>query len=120
MPLASEILAHCMNAEARIRMRLEGKQVHAADERVVKAFERFCKGESPSVVYPPGHPCPPTQADDVWNFAGLGETMHACHRDTISESLWETVHLRNSMAHGHYVAWTHVKSALRQARRFDV
>ena len=120
MPLASEILAHCMNAEARIRMQLEGRQVQAADEKAVKAFDRFRRGESSAVVYPAGHPCPPTQAQDVWHFAGLGETMYACHRDSISESLWETVHLRNAMAHGHYVAWAHIKSALRQARRFDV
>jgi hypothetical protein len=120
MPLASEILAHCMNAEARIRMQLEGMQVHAADDKAVKAFDRFRRGESSSVVYPAGHPRPPTQAHDVWHFAGLGETMHACQRESISESLWETVHLRNAMAHGHYVAWAHIKNALRQARRFDV
>ena len=94
--------------------------MQAADEKAVKAFDRFRRGESSAVVYPAGHPCPPTQAQDVWHFAGLGETMYACHRDSISESLWETVHLRNAMAHGHYVAWAHIKSALRQARRFDV
>ena len=119
MPLASEILAHCMNAEARIRMSLEGKQVRAADEKVVRSFDRFRRGESPSVVYPAGHPSPPTQAQDVWHFAGLGETMTACHEPSISK-LWETVNLRNAMAHGHYVAWNHIKSARLQARRFDV
>ncbi len=120
MPLASEILVHCTNAEARIRMQLDGRQVQPPDEKAVKNFDRYLRGESPAISYPAGHPSPPSRSQDVWQFAGLGETMRACHRDSVGEPLWETVNLRNAMAHGHYVSWAHIKSAMKQARRFDV
>lgn len=119
-PLAAEILTQCLGVEAKIRMQLFGKQTRQPEEKTLKLFERFKEGGNAWAIYPPGHPSPPITQHDVWHFAGLGETLSACSEVERTSPLWDTVNLRNAVAHGHYVTWRHVKSAIQQARRFDV
>jgi hypothetical protein len=118
-PIASEILTHCLNAESKIRMQLTGKQVKQPSDRTIAAHERFRAGIVGFADYPTHYPRPPTRPQDVWAFAALGETMFACSESDVGTKLWETVNLRNAVAHGDYITWTHVVSALQQLRRFD-
>jgi hypothetical protein len=118
-PIASEILTHCLNAEAKIRTHLAGKQRTPPDSRTEQSHKRFCEGGDEFVRYPSSYPLPPVRDNDVWAFAPLGDTIAACDRASVSEKLWETVRLRNAVAHGHYVTWAHLKYATQQQRRFD-
>lgn len=119
-PVASEILAHCLGVEAKIRMQLFGRQSLPPDDKILSLFERYKSGGNEWVFYPGSHPSPPSTDADVWQFAGLGETLRSSSSVDRGSPLWNTVHLRNSIAHGHYVTWRHVRSALIQAQRFDV
>lgn len=119
MPLASEIMSHCLNAESKIRMQLAGKHVGYPGEKTADSHRTYCEGRHSSVYYPSGYPLPPDRAEDVWAFASLGEIMTACPPENVPDALWETLRLRNAVAHGHYVTWLHVRQALTQLRRFD-
>jgi hypothetical protein len=118
-PIATEILTHCFDAEARIRMQIAGRQVEAVSDTTSLQRQRFIRGEEEYVIYPPAYPLAPTRSQDVWAFASLGEALRACPSAAVSDRFWETVRLRNALAHGHYVVWAHVKLAIQQARRFD-
>ncbi|WP_431120863.1 hypothetical protein [Variovorax paradoxus] len=117
-PLAGEILAQCLSAESRIRMQLHGQESTPGDT-TLQAYQRFTRGEDRYIVYPPGYPSPPSRPQDAWAFGGLGATLRSS-TGNVPEAFWDTLHLRNAIAHGHYVAWTHVRRAWQQLRRFDV
>ena len=116
-PLATEVLALCLSAEARIRMQLAGEQRGEPKSETSESHARFCTGEDEFVVYPRNYPLPPARPQDVWSFAPLGDTLRAS--GAVPQRFWETVKLRNAIAHGHYVCWSHIKRAWRQLRRFD-
>jgi hypothetical protein len=115
-PLATEVLAQCLSAEARIRMQLANSQRTAPRADICASHERFLAGEDEFVVYPPNYPLPPSRPQDLWCFAPLGDTLRGS--SNVPERFWETVKLRNAVAHGHYVCWTHIKRAWQQLRRF--
>jgi hypothetical protein len=120
MPLATEVIAHCLRAEAQIRMQLHGREnpegipSHASD-----AFQRFIDGKDDYILYPSGYPLPPNRPQDIWAFAPLGEMLIACPRGAVPDLFWQTLKLRNALSHGHYVTWKHVAMARHQLQRFD-
>lgn len=116
-PLATEVLAQCLSAEARIRMQLTGHQQGEPKTETYDNHARFCAGHDDFVVYPRNYPLPPSRPQDLWSFAPLGDTLKAS--GAVPQRFWETVKLRNAVAHGHYVCWPHIKRAWQQLRRFD-
>lgn len=119
-PLATEILALCLQSESHIRAKLHGRgSIDSISSQTHESYERFKSGEDEFVVYPNKHPAPPHNSGDIWAFASLGETLRACPKSAVSDLYRSTVRLRNCIAHGHYVGWHQVKIALRQLRHFD-
>jgi hypothetical protein len=115
MPLATEVLAQCLDAEARIRMQTAGQQISEPRAEVVASHDRFSEGDDEFVVYPQSYPLRPSRSQDLWCFAPLGDTLRAS--GSVPQRFWETVKLRNAIAHGHYVCWTHIRRTW-QLRRF--
>lgn len=119
-PLANEVIAHCLRAEAQIRTLLHGRATRDAPQKCWDGLGRFEAGEDDFVHYPRGYPLPPTRREDVWAFASLGEAMRACSREAVADIYRDTLNLRNALTHGHYVNWKHLMHAKRQAYRFNV
>ncbi len=119
-PLAGEILSLCLQFESQIQTKLHGKQSSfAISDQMINNHARFNSGEDKFIVYPNGFPAPPKSKDDIWAFATLGENLMSCPKNQVSQPYWDTLHLRNAVAHGHYVGWFHVRHALRMLRYFD-
>lgn len=120
-PLASEILSACMHAEAQIRTELHCKGMSdPPKEETQRFYEAFVDGKSETTIYPLGHPSRPVLEKDVWAFSSLGETLHLATRiNPDSFKAYQRIKdLRNTVAHGHYVCWAHVKQAAKATRRF--
>ena len=119
-PLASEILSLCLQFESQIQTNLHGRQDPGKIlDQTIENQERFRSGRDDFVVYPRAFPASPDTADDVWAFASLGENLKSCPTGAVPELYWQTLKLRNAIAHGHYVGWPHVRMALRMLRYFD-
>jgi len=120
-PVAGEILSLCLQFESHIRTKLHGRQDrnNVLPQTLVNQ-DRFSSGSDDSVIYPSAFPAPPIASDDVWAFASLGESLKSCPKGSVPELFWETLRLRNAIAHGHYVGWAHIRKALRMLRYFDI
>lgn len=120
-PLASEILSSCMHVEAQIRTELHGKgEMRLPSDETQRFYQAFANGTSETTVYPIAHPSRPDQAQDVWAFCSFGETLTLgppLNKEPLS-AYRKIKDLRNSIAHGHYVCWAHVKQAAKAAKRF--
>ncbi len=111
-PLAAELLAICLQGESKIRVDLTRRGLTKnVSQETLENFERFRSGFDRVVYYPEAHPSPPKRNEDAWGFAGLGELLKASRLGAVPESYWSMLHLRNAIAHGHYVTWEHVKLA---------
>lgn len=119
-PLAGEILSLCLQFESQIQTRLHGRQDRSKIlAQTIANQDRFRSGSDDFVVYPSAFPAPPNSEDDVWAFASLGENLKNCPSSAVPDLYWQTLRLRNAIAHGHYVGWPHVRMALRMLRYFD-
>lgn len=119
-PMAGEILSLCLQFESQIQTNLHGRQDRSKiSPQTVANQDRFRLGHDGFVVYPRAFPASPDTADDVWAFASLGESLKSCPTGAVPELYWQTLWLRNAIAHGHYVGWFHVRKALRMLRYFD-
>ena len=119
-PLASEILSLCQFFEVQIRTRLRGREDRSRlTQETGTRFQNFIDGNDRFAHYPSGHPSPPSKAQDVWAFASFGEMLNCCPPAAVSDLDRSVQHLRNCLAHGHYVAWSHSSHALRALRYLD-
>lgn len=119
-PLAGEILSLCLQFESQIQSHLHGRQdQRKVSDKTVANHDRFKSGRDDFVVYPLAYPAPPKTVDDVWAFASMGENLSSCPTGAVPDLYWHTLRLRNAVAHGHYVGWSHVQNALRMLRYFD-
>jgi hypothetical protein len=119
-PMAGEILSLCLQFESQIQTNLHGRQDRSkVSTQTVANQDRFRSRGDDFVVYPSAFPALPITADDVWAFASLGEILKSCPTGAVPDLYWQTLRLRNAIAHGHYVGWPHVRKALRMLRYFD-
>lgn len=119
-PVAGEILSLCLRFESQIQTNLHGRHDPGkVSEQTVANQDRFRSGREEFVIYPRAFPAAPDTADDVWAFASLGEGLKSCPTSAVPDLYWQTLKLRNAIAHGHYVGWPHVRMALRMLRYFD-
>ncbi|QDQ84777.1 hypothetical protein [Paraburkholderia megapolitana] len=119
-PLAAEILSLCLKFESQIQSRLHGRQdPNKVSTKTVEAHQRFKDGNDYFVVYPNAFPIRPERVEDLWAFASLGENLKSCPAGAVSDLYWDALHLRNAIAHGHYVGWRHVEWAYRMLESFD-
>lgn len=119
-PVAGEILSLCLQFESQIQTNLHGRQDRERlMDQTIANQERFKSGRDDFVVYPRAYPALPDTADDVWAFASLGENLKSCPTGAVPDLYRNTLRLRNAIAHGHYVGWSHVRKALRMLRYFD-
>jgi hypothetical protein len=119
-PLAGEILSLCLQFESQIQTKLHGRQDRSKiSDMTIAGQDRFKSGSDDFVVYPSAFPASPIGQDDVWAFASLGENLKSCPPSAVPNLYWQTLWLRNAIAHGHYVGWPHVRMALRMLRYFD-
>lgn len=119
-PIAGEILSLCLQFESQIRSKLHGRQNRGKISlQTIENQDRFKSGRDDFVVYPRAFPASPVTEGDVWAFASLGESLSSCPMSAVSDLYWDTLKLRNAVAHGHYVGWSHVRNALRMLRYFD-
>ncbi len=119
-PLAGEILSLCLQFESQIQNNLHGRQDRSKVlPQTSENLQRFKDGGDNFIVYPQAFPAPPEGEDDVWAFASLGENLKSCPASAVSDLYWNTLRLRNAIAHGHYVCWHHVSLILRMLRYFD-
>ncbi|WP_322005119.1 hypothetical protein [Paraburkholderia tropica] len=119
-PLVSECLGVCQFLETQIRARLHGRDNQSklpAD--VGRRLKEFQDGGSEFVRYPISHPAPPKHQNDILAFASFGETLNSCPPGAVSDPYRRVQHLRNCLAHGHYVTWWHCKLALQLLRSLD-
>ncbi len=106
--------------ERQIQTSLHGRQDRAKlPAQSITNQDRFKSGRDELVVYPRAFPAASDTADDVWAFASLGENLKSCPPSAVPELYWQTLRLRNAIAHGHYFGWPHVRMALRMLRYFD-
>ena len=120
-PLAGEIMHLCLQFESQIKMKIHGRQDRSyISNEAIANQGRFRSGSDDSVVYPSAYPALPTDEDDVWAFASLGENLKSCPSGAVADLYWQTLRLRNAIAHGHYVSWHHVRMALKMLRYFDI
>ena len=119
-PMAGEILSLCLQFESQIQTNLHGRRDRdKIANQTVANQDRFRSGGDDCVIYPRAFPALPITADDVWAFASLGESLKSCPTVAVPDLYWQTLRLRNAIAHGHYVGWPHVRKALRMLRYFD-
>jgi hypothetical protein len=119
-PVAGEILSLCLQFESQIQTDLHGRQDRGRlSDQTIANQDRFKSGRDDFVVYPRAFPALPDTADDVWAFASLGESLKSCPVGAVPDLYWQTLRLRNAIAHGHYVGWPHILMALRMLRYFD-
>ena len=120
-PVAGEILSLCLRFESQIQTKLHGRQdCVKLSAQTISNQNRFKSGSDDFIVYPRAFPALPDTADDVWAFASLGENLKSCPVGAVPDLYWDTLRLRNAIAHGHYVGWPHIRMALRMLRYFDV
>lgn len=113
VPLVNELLARCQELEHQIKSSVVsgGQAVTDPPDEVQRLWLRYLSGEDETTFYPLGHPAPPTDRADAWWFASLGQFLsdsnsplgRRCNRSELSLS-----RLRNTLAHGHYLCWSHV------------
>lgn len=119
-PMAGEILSLCLQFESQIQTNLHGRQDRSKiSAQTIANQDRFRSGGDDFVAYPRAFPALPNTADDVWAFASLGESLKSCPTGAVPDLYWQTLRLRNAIAHGHYVGWSHIRMALRMLRYFD-
>ena len=119
-PMAGEILSLCLQFESQIQTKLHGRQDrNKISTQTVANQDRFRSGGDDFVIYPRAFPALPNTTDDVWAFASLGESLKSCPTVAVPDLYWQTLRLRNAIAHGHYVGWSHIRKALRMLRYFD-
>lgn len=119
-PVAGEILSLCLQFESQIQTNLHGRQDrNGLSNQTIENQDRFTSGRDDFVVYPRAFPALPNTADDIWAFASLGESLKSCPASAVPDLYWSTLRLRNAIAHGHYVGWSHIRGALRMLRYFD-
>ena len=119
-PVAGEILSLCLQFESQIQTNLHGRQDRGKlSDQTIANQDRFKLGRDDFVVYPRAFPAPPDTPDDIWAFASLGESLKSCPISAVPDLYWQTLKLRNAIAHGHYVGWPHIRAALRMLRYFD-
>jgi hypothetical protein len=118
VPLANELLARCQELEHQIKSNsvADAATVRPPPEEVQRLWQRYRAGQDETTRYPPGHPAPPTGIADAWLFASLGQFLREPgsplgRRGTHSEH--SLSRLRNTLAHGHYVCWSHVRAMQR-------
>lgn len=120
-PLASAILARCLELESGLRTRHSPTLLQRSNilrDQTREAHRRFLAGGNSKLVYPQNHPAPPNHPDDVWLFATLGEVVNALSGHLIpatADSYRDLVGLRNGLAHGHHPGWAQLEAI----RRFD-
>lgn len=120
-PVAGEIQSLCLRFESQIQTKLHGRQdCGKLSAQTISNQNRFKSGSDDFIVYPRAFPALPDTADDVWAFASLGENLKSCPVGAVPDLYWDTLRLRNAIAHGHYVGWPHIRMALRLLRYFDV
>lgn len=120
-PLTSECLGLCQFFETQIRARLHGRDDRSRlPPAVADRLKEFQDGNDEYVRYPTGHPAPPLRPQDILAFASFGETLTSCPRTAVSNADRRVQHLRNCLAHGHYVTWWHCRVALQLLRSLDV
>ncbi len=116
MPLAGELLETCFELESRIRSSVLSRGVaNAPSETTEEHFTRFIDGKDGVISYPRQHPAIPSDKKDIWAFASLGEVLKATNFFT-PDAFWQTLYLRNAVAHGHYVCWHHITKAVQLMR----
>jgi hypothetical protein len=119
-PIAGEILSLCLQFESQIQTKLYGRQDPSkVPDKAIENQDRFKSGDDDFVIYPSAFPASPTSNDDIWAFASLGESLCSCPAKAVPDLYWNTLRLRNAIAHGHYVGWHHVSKALKMLRYFD-
>lgn len=119
-PLAAECLNLCQFFETQIRSRLYDRSELSKLPSAVNDRQReFQDGLTEYIRYPKHHPAPPSRPQDLLVFASFGEALSSCPRGAVSDPDRSVQHLRNSLAHGHYVTWQHCQLALKQLRRLD-
>lgn len=119
-PLTSECLGLCQFFETQIRIRLHGRDDrNKLPDEVENRLKEFQSGGSKYVRYPVGHPAPPSRPQDILAFASFGEALTSCPRVAVSDADRGVQHLRNCLAHGHYVTWWHCQLALQLLHRLD-
>ena len=118
-PLAGEILSLCLKFESQILVRLHGRRgTRMVSSDALNSQDKFKRGEDRFVVYPWAFPARPTEPDDAWAFATLGENLNSSTSG--SRPMYNnTRQLRNAIAHGHYVNWRHVDWARQLLESFD-
>jgi hypothetical protein len=118
--VAGEILTLCLQFESQIQTNLHGRKDRGRpSDQTIANQDRFRSGQDDFVIYPGAFPAAPNTEDDVWAFASLGENLKSCPWDAVPDLYWQTLKLRNAIAHGHYAGWPHVRMALRMLRYFD-
>ena len=114
MPLVNEILSHCQDLEQQIKasISITPSETHAVPDDVNTNWERFRERRDETTRYPDNHPAPPDKPEDAWFFASLGQFLNA-PESPLSRSYTDEERslsrLRNTMAHGHYASWFHLK-----------
>lgn len=107
-PLRQGLTAICHHGEALTRTRIFQSGVRTPISEEGKAlFEEF-NIEPRNNYYPSCHPAYP---HDPWAFASLGETIKSSGV-RLPEQFRSLLTMRNSIAHGHFVGWRHVKTAI--------
>jgi hypothetical protein len=102
-PLAHELLSRCFDLETYERAGLYAARGHRAPpEPAVKRWEDYHQSVS-AELYP--HACP-GQPDGPWPLATFGEFLKVMADGEPRRDAWyRLLHLRNHLAHGHYVSW---------------
>lgn len=118
-PLAGEILSLCLKFESQILVRIHGRRGNrTVSSEALNSQDRFKRGEDSFVVYPRAFPARPTEPDDAWAFASLGENLNSSMSG--NRPMYDNTRLlRNAIAHGHYVNWRHVVWAHQLLGSFD-
>lgn len=114
VPLANELMARCQELEHQLKSNAvaDARAITAPPEEVRRLWLRYREGQDATTYYPVGHPAPPNAEGDAWLFASLGQFLHEPGSPLgrrCTESELHLSRLRNTLAHGHYVCWRHVR-----------
>lgn len=105
-PLVEQLLMVCFSIESRLQAYGAPLPGSSPPEDALKWYERYLRGPDASMVarlYPKSHPCRPS---NPWDFASMGAFIHGNHGKR--EPAYDAKHLRNALAHGHYIGWSGV------------
>lgn len=114
-PLVAEILATCLDLEVRVRAvigSLTEGPLPDPPAGAQRLYDEFLSGVGAGAHYPRAHPARPDRPEDRWSFATFGEFLKGLDYWRSREArdrLNRLTILRNTLAHGHYVCWQHVK-----------